>query len=263
MINDFIMQKSDMIDLNTVENVNKLEEITTEIMSSISEDSKTPVKDIIAAIEKYNTDHKLPLDKRIDYWITADGNTYALHVLHAKLHTNYLEVTCRIDTGTVDARFDANSKYGDPKMSNAKQGLFTYCLAYEQLFGVAFGSYNKTVIDPLFENSMGDSTKISNIEIELRKELNYLNSLKSSGKLRDYIIEFNKTMHKPGFNDAKNYNYNREAYNLYTTLWTNYLNLIENIIDNIEADTVKTPEIGLFVDKDGVEDATNYKKILE
>lgn len=263
MINDFIMQKSDMIDLTTVQNVNKLEEITTEIMSSISEDSKTPVKDIIAAIEKYNTDHKLPIDKRIDYWITADGNTYPLHVFYTKLHTNYLEVVCKIDSGTVNARFDANSNYGDPKMSEARQGFYTYCLAYEQLFGIAFGSYNKTLIDPIFENKLGDTDIIPNIEIELRKELSILNSLKATGKLRDYIIEFNKTMHRPGFNDAKNYNYNREAYNLYTTLWKSYINLVENVIDNIEADTVKTPEIGLFVNSEGVEDATNYKKILE
>lgn len=262
MINNFIMQKSDMIDLNTVENVNKLEKITTEILNSVK-DSANPVKDTITAIENYNTNHKLPIDKRLTYWITINGNPILVHVFHTEMRTNFAEITYFIGSGAVDAKYDSNTSYGEARMSKANQGLMTIVVPYEQIFAVSFGSYNTETIDPIFNNPEGDQTKISNIENKLRTELEKLNTIKSTGNLKGYIIEFSRFMKQDGINSAINYNYNREAYNLYITLWKQYLLLVENIVDHFEADTVPNPEIGLFTDESGVETVDNYKKIIE
>lgn len=261
MINNFIMQKSDMIDLDKVENLNKLEEITTTILKSI-EASKSPVKDTIEAIEKYNDDHKLPLWKRLDYWVTVDGNPTLLHAFHTIFRANFAEITCYITSGTIDAKFDGVNSFGQSRMTSSPQGFTTAIVPLDKLFGVSFGSYNTEIITPILENEKGDSTKITNIEILLRKELSTLNSLKSGGKLRDFIVEFSRFMNEDGVNDIKNYNYNREAYNLYTTLWTNYLNLVDNIVNHFETDVEKDPEIGLFGEI-GKETVDNYKKILQ
>lgn len=258
MINNFILQKSDMIDLNKVENVNKLEEITTEILKSV-ESSTDPVIDTIKAIEKYNTDHKLPLDKRLTYWVTFGSNPVLIHVLHTEFRTNFAEITYFISTGTLESKFDANTPYGEPRMTSAHQGLMTLVVPFNQIYGVHFGSYNKTVIDPILTNEKGDETKITNIETKLSSELEKLNSIKATGNYRNYIVEFNRFMKQDGMNSIINYNYNREAYNLYITLWKQYLLLVENIVDHFEADTLPDPEIGLFTD----ETVDNYKKILE
>lgn len=262
MINGFIMQKSDMIDLDKVENLINLENITTEIAESVK-NSNDCVKDTINAIEKYNRDHKLPADKRLTYWVTVNGNPTLLHVFHTEFRNNFAEITYFIRSGTIDAKFDSNNNTAQPKLTSVKQGLITMVVPTSNIFAVSFGSYNTNTAGPILENKLGDETKISNIEIELRKEMSVLNTLAASGKTRDYIIHFNSFFNKPGYNDIKNYNYNREAYNLYVTLWKNYINFVENIIDSIEADTVETPVIGLFTNANGVEQSENYKKILQ
>lgn len=259
MINNFILQKSDMINLSEVENVNNLEDITTEILKSVK-DSTSPTIDTIKAIEKYNTDHNLPLEKRITYWITFASNPILLHTLHTEFRAKFAEVTYFIGSGTVDAKYNATTMVGGvPRATEFKQGLITAVIPLEQIFAVSFGSYNTETIDSIL---YPNTNKIPDIEIKLRKELSTLNSLKSDTKIRDFIIEFNRFMHQPGMNEVTNYNYNREAYNLYTTLWKTYLNKVENIVDHFEANTIPDPEIRLFntVNNDTVE---NYKKILE
>lgn len=273
MINDFILSASNKMNTSTSNQLNKLEDITTEITQSI-QSSTSPVIDAIKKIEEYNSNKSIPLNKRIEYWVNVDGTINLLQVFHTHFFgTNGVQLTVYNRNGSPDMKYNKDGIHGEPSMESARQSLSTVITTTDKLYSISFGSYDKTYIDEILNDSAAKEARIPNLENLLRNELNKLNSLRSSGKLRDYYIEFNKFMHDNGlFIDPNTestkssitpFDFNREACNLYNTIWKNYLLLTETIVDKFESDTEKDPEIGLFVDTDGNEDKESYKLILQ
>ena len=256
MANTFIAKKSDMIDLANISKnqLNRLEDFTKTVC-----DKTTSVRSSIEAIEAENDG--LPLSKRRTYFVYLSGSNEPLHVIHTKISAdNICFFTTIINNGTFNMKYDKFDYYGKPRTEAAVQGYITTVAALDSVIAVAFGSFNPDIIDAFKPLDNNKETLIK----KLRKEVEKLNSLKSSGMIRSYVIEFSKFMKESDVSNADNYKFNIEAYNLYTTMWSNYLLDIEQIINNIKetSNGISNFKYDIFTENDGIDELPLYQQLI-
>ena len=256
MANTFIAKKSDMIDLANISKnqLNRLEDFTKTVC-----DKTTSVRSSIEAIETENDG--LPLSKRRTYFVYLSGSSEPLHVIHTKISAdNICFFTTIINNGTFNMKYDKFDYYGKPRTEAAVQGYITTVASLDSVIAVAFGSFNPDIIDAFKPLDNNKETLIK----KLRKEVEKLNSLKSSGMIRSYVIEFSKFMKESDVSNADNYKFNIEAYNLYTTMWSNYLLDIEQIINNIKetSNGISNFKYDIFTENDGIDELPLYQQLI-
>lgn len=256
MANTFIAKKSDMIDLANISKnqLNRLEDFTKTVC-----DKTTSVRSSIEAIEAENDG--LPLSKRRTYFVYLSGSSEPLHVIHTKISAdNICFFTTIINNGTFNMKYDKFDYYGKPRTEAAVQGYITTVASLDSVIAVAFGSFNPDIIDAFKPLDNNKETLIK----KLRKEVEKLNSLKSSGMIRSYVIEFSKFMKESDVSNADNYKFNIEAYNLYTTMWSNYLLDIEQIINNIKetGNGISNFKYDIFTENDGIDELPLYQQLI-
>lgn len=256
MANTFIAKKSDMIDLADISKnqLNRLEDFTKTVC-----DKTTSVRSSIEAIETENDG--LPLSKRRTYFVYLSGSSEPLHVIHTKISAdNICFFTTIINNGTFNMKYDKFDYYGKPRTEAAVQGYITTVASLDSVIAVAFGSFNPDIIDAFKPLDNNKETLIK----KLRKEVEKLNSLKSSGMIRSYVIEFSKFMKESDVSNADNYKFNIEAYNLYTTMWSNYLLDIEQIINNIKetSNGISNFKYDIFTENDGIDELPLYQQLI-
>lgn len=256
MANTFIAKKSDMIDLADISKnqLNRLEDFTKTVC-----DKTTSVRSSIEAIEAENDG--LPLSKRRTYFVYLSGSSEPLHVIHTKISAdNICFFTTIINNGTFNMKYDKFDYYGKPRTEAAVQGYITTVASLDSVIAVAFGSFNPDIIDAFKPLDNNKETLIK----KLRKEVEKLNSLKSSGMIRSYVIEFSKFMKESDVSNADNYKFNIEAYNLYTTMWSNYLLDIEQIINNIKetSNGISNFKYDIFTENDGIDELPLYQQLI-
>ena len=256
MANTFIAKKSDMIDLANISKnqLNRLEDFTKTVC-----DKTTSVRSSIEAIEAENDG--LPLSKRRTYFVYLSGSNEPLHVIHTKISAdNICFFTTIINNGTFNMKYDKFDYYGKPRTEAAVQGYITTVAALDSVIAVAFGSFNPDIIDAFKPLDNNKETLIK----KLRKEVEKLNSLKSSGMIRSYVIEFSKFMKESDVSNADNYKFNIEAYNLYTTMWSTYLLDIEQIINNIKetSNGISNFKYDIFTENDGIDELPLYQQLI-
>lgn len=256
MANTFIAKKSDMIDLANISKnqLNRLEDFTKTVC-----DKTTSVRSSIEAIEAENDG--LPLSKRRTYFVYLSGSSEPLHVIHTKISAdNICFFTTIINNGTFNMKYDKFDYYGKPRTGAAVQGYITTVASLDSVIAVAFGSFNPDIIDAFKPLDNNKETLIK----KLRKEVEKLNSLKASGMIRSYVIEFSKFMKESDVSNADNYKFNIEAYNLYTTMWSNYLLDIEQIINNIKETNngLSNFKYDIFTENDGIDELPLYQQLI-
>lgn len=256
MANTFIAKKSDMIDLANISKnqLNRLEDFTKTVC-----DKTTSVRSSIEAIESENDG--LPLSKRRTYFVYLSGSSEPLHVIHTKISAdNICFFTTIINNGTFNMKYDKFDYYGKPRTEAAVQGYITTVASLDSVIAVAFGSFNPDIIDAFKPLDNNKETLIK----KLRKEVEKLNSLKSSGMIRSYVIEFSKFMKESDVSNADNYKFNIEAYNLYTTMWSTYLLDIEQIINNIKetGNGISNFKYDIFTENDGIDELPLYQQLI-
>lgn len=256
MANTFIAKKSDMIDLADISKnqLNRLEDFTKTVC-----DKTTSVRSSIEAIEAENDG--LPLSKRRTYFVYLSGSSEPLHVIHTKISAdNICFFTTIINNGTFNMKYDKFDYYGKPRTEAAVQGYITTVASLDSVIAVAFGSFNPDIIDAFKPLDNNKETLIK----KLRKEVEKLNSLKSSGMIRSYVIEFSKFMKESDVSNADNYKFNIEAYNLYTTMWSTYLLDIEQIINNIKetGNGISNFKYDIFTENDGIDELPLYQQLI-
>lgn len=256
MANTFIAKKSDMIDLADISKnqLNRLEDFTKTVC-----DKTTSVRSSIEAIESENDG--LPLSKRRTYFVYLSGSSEPLHVIHTKISAdNICFFTTIINNGTFNMKYDKFDYYGKPRTEAAVQGYITTVASLDSVIAVAFGSFNPDIIDAFKPLDNNKETLIK----KLRKEVEKLNSLKSSGMIRSYVIEFSKFMKESDVSNADNYKFNIEAYNLYTTMWSTYLLDIEQIINNIKetGNGISNFKYDIFTENDGIDELPLYQQLI-
>lgn len=256
MANTFIAKKSDMIDLANISKnqLNRLEDFTKTVC-----DKTTSVRSSIEAIEAENDG--LPLSKRRTYFVYLSGSSEPLHVIHTKISAdNICFFTTIINNGTFNMKYDKSDYYGKPRTEAAVQGYITTVAALDSVIAVAFGSFNPDIIDAFKPLDNNKETLIK----KLRKEVEKLNSLKASGMIRSYVIEFSKFMKESDVSNADNYKFNIEAYNLYTTMWSTYLLDIEQIINNIKETNngLSKFKYDIFTENDGIDELPLYQQLI-
>lgn len=256
MANTFIAKKSDMIDLADISKnqLNRLEDFTKTVC-----DKTTSVRSSIEAIEAENDG--LPLSKRRTYFVYLSGSSEPLHVIHTKISAdNICFFTTIINNGTFNMKYDKFDYYGKPRTEAAVQGYITTVASLDSVIAVAFGSFNPDIIDAFKPLDNNKETLIK----KLRKEVEKLNSLKASGMIRSYVIEFSKFMKESDVSNADNYKFNIEAYNLYTTMWSTYLLDIEQIINNIKetSNGISNFKYDIFTENDGIDELPLYQQLI-
>ena len=256
MANTFIAKKSDMIDLADISKnqLNRLEDFTKTVC-----DKTTSVRSSIEAIEAENDG--LPLSKRRTYFVYLSGSSEPLHVIHTKISAdNICFFTTIINNGTFNMKYDKFDYYGKPRTGAAVQGYITTVASLDSVIAVAFGSFNPDIIDAFKPLDNNKETLIK----KLRKEVEKLNSLKASGMIRSYVIEFSKFMKESDVSNADNYKFNIEAYNLYTTMWSTYLLDIEQIINNIKETNngLSNFKYDIFTENDGIDELPLYQQLI-
>lgn len=262
MIDNFVMTKSDKIDVNGLPMNNKLDEITTNIVKTVEAGAgDDPVLDTIKAIEAHN--ETVPIYKKLHYFLYVEGTPNPIMVLHSKINAKYLIATVYCESGYPTFKYtNKTDGYGTAKMDSASQSYTTHIIPISKICDIAFGSYDNNSMKTILDDPTAGRSK--DIHIKLRSEYTKLNSLKASGQYRSYIIEFSRFMNTDEIKTSANYEYNIEAANLYNQMWSDYLNTVKGIIGRLNDKTNEKPLfIGLYTDKDGNELVENYQKIFD
>src|SRR5574344_997292 len=125
MINNFILQKSDMRTITEDSLISTNPSITKNILDniidviSISTDMAAINACTIYAIEKYNTDNGLPFSKRIKYSISVSCPDIKINVLYGYFNNNNIGYVNIIgyDNGNTNFTYNENNK-----METSRQG---------------------------------------------------------------------------------------------------------------------------------------------
>lgn len=213
-----LVKKSDIVDQR---NMNKYNTNSPEVTQAIMADGVVDKKTLIQAIEKYNSTHKLPLSKRVQYCINI-GNTY-INIVHAY----FLSDTDLVVVGWNSMGF-AMTMYEDGKVKHTLNDVSTYVMKVEDISAVEFGSYDPSKVTVFSEDSLKqDDNERYRALSELRSDLN---GLKVSGHHRSIIIKTNVEMVKRGLNDATLYLNNYPAYNMYMEIAQIYIERVTEIV---------------------------------
>lgn len=226
MINEFLIEKNDVVDIKntTMQNNN---DVVKEILNGV-----TNHYDLIKAIEKYNDDNKLPLNKRIKYSILV-GATYISVAKATEVGTETFLITSYDYTGSASFEYDEKGK-----LTKGSASLSTHLIKASDIIDVVVGGYDKTVIDPIQGNKTLDEIS----ENELIRKITELDqssfSYVTSGQYRSYIIAICNGFKKEHLNEYS-YAMKPAAYNLYLKLITKYFNVLKEIVIDYSGATTK------------------------
>ena len=217
MINEFLIEKSDVVDVKTttMQNTN---DVVKEILNGV-----TNHYDLIKAIEKYNDDNKLPLNKRVKYSILV-GAAYISVAKATEVGTETFLVTSYDYTGSASFEYDEKGK-----LTKGSASLSTHMIKASDIIDVVINGYDKDVIDPIQGNKTLDEIS----ENELIRKITDLDQSTfhyvTSGQYRSYIIAICNGFKKEHLNEYS-YTMKPAAYNLYLKLITKYFNVLKEIV---------------------------------
>jgi hypothetical protein len=239
MINEFLIEKSDVVDTKdtTMQNTN---DVVKEILDGV-----TNHYDLIKAIEKYNDDNKLPLNKRVKYSILV-GAAYISVAKATEVGTETFLVTSYDYTGSASFEYDEKGK-----MTKGSASLSTHMIKAADVLDVVIKGYDKDVIDPIQGNKTLDEIS----ESELIRKITDLDQntfhYVTSGQYRSYIVAICNGFKKEHLNEYS-YTMKPAAYNLYLKLITKYFNVLKEIvIDSCNATEKNSFAISVQMQRDG------------
>lgn len=224
MINEFLIEKSDVVDAKdtTMQNTN---DVVKEILDGV-----TNHYDLIKAIEKYNDDNKLPLNKRIKYSILV-GAAYISVAKATEVGVETFLVTSYDYTGSASFEYDEKGK-----LTKGSASLSTHMIKAADILDVVIKGYDKDVIDPIQGNKTLDEIS----ESELIRKITDLDQntfhYVTSGQYRSYIVAICNGFKKEHLNEYS-YTMKPAAYNLYLKLITKYFNVLKEIVVDYSAAT--------------------------
>lgn len=226
MINEFLIEKNDVVDIKntTMQNNN---DVVKEILNGV-----TNHYELIKAIEKYNDDNKLPLNKRIKYSILV-GAAYISVAKATEVGTETFLVTSYDYTGSASFEYDEKGK-----LTKGSASLSTHMIKAADIIDVVIAGYDKDVIEHIQDNKTLDEIS----ESELIRKITELDqstfSYVSSGQYRSYIIAVCNGFKKEHLNEYS-YTMKPAAYNLYLKLITKYFNVLKEIVIDYYTATAK------------------------
>ena len=187
---------------------------------------------MIDAIENYNENHKLNEKERVKYSIGL-GDFY-VNVVHAyKLGGN--SSTTYAVIGRDNNGYGILNKSGDASISNTfDTSISTHIVDVADITDVWIAGYDSSKIgDILSEFSGTEENPISTRELEkiLTDLKTELNGLLSTGEYRMFFNKFTYVMKSKKLNEIS-YENKTTAYNIYTSIWVNYISTIKNILAN-------------------------------
>lgn len=223
MINDFYLTKSDILELESGKAFTISSEVTKTIMSSATD----PIS-LIKAIEKFNDDNKLPLNKRVKYSIGI-SNVY-LPVAKAYEVGSCIAICAYTQSG------GTGFKYGEGensrKLISAKDAVATHLVPKDKITDVVFGTYDPSKVT-IFDEPIEDETEdISEKELvkNLTILLNDINSMLSAGMYKSLIKKFNIEFKNKKYNSIS-YDYKPSAYSIYIALCEKYISACKTIVN--------------------------------
>lgn len=217
MINNFLIEKSDVVDTKntTMQNNN---DVVKEILNGV-----TNHYDLVKAIEKYNDDNKLPLNKRVKYSILV-GAAYISVAKATEVGTETFLVTSYDYTGSASFEYDEKGK-----LTKGSASLSTHMIKASDIIDVVINGYDKDVIDPIQDNKTLDEIS----ESELIRKITDLDQntfhYVTSGQYRSYIVAICNGFKKEHLNEYS-YTMKPAAYNVYLKLITKYFNVLKEIV---------------------------------
>ena len=225
---------------------------------------------MIDAIENYNESHKLNEKERIKYSIGL-GEIY-VNVIHAyKLGGN--SSTTYAIIGRDNNGYGILNKSGDASVSNTfDTAISTHIIDVADITDVWIAGYDSSKIGNILGEFSGtEENPISSRELEkiLTDLKTELNGLLSTGEYRMFFNKFTYVMKSKKLNEVS-YENKTTAYNIYTSIWVNYISTIKNIlanfaemgINNIDFDKIRFGAVSnlYFVE---AEDEAGIKAVLE
>ena len=187
---------------------------------------------MIDAIENYNETHKLNEKERIKYSIGL-GEIY-VNVIHAyKLGGN--SSTTYAIIGRDNNGYGILNKSGDASVSNTfDTAISTHIIDVSDITDVWIAGYDSSKIGNILGEFSGtEENPISSRELEkiLTDLKTELNGLLSTGEYRMFFNKFTYVMKSKKLNEVS-YENKTTAYNIYTSIWVNYISTIKNILAN-------------------------------
>lgn len=217
MINNFLIEKSDVVDTTTTTMQNN-NGVVKEILNGV-----TNHYELIKAIEKYNDDNKLPLNKRVKYSILV-GASYISVAKATEVGTETFLVTSYDYTGSASFEYDEKGK-----LIKGSASLSTHMIKASDIIDVVINGYDKDVIDHIQDNKTLDEIS----ESELIRKITELDQntfhYVTSGQYRSYIIAICNGFKKEHLNEYS-YTMKPAAYNVYLKLITKYFNVLKEIV---------------------------------
>ena len=226
---NFILKRSDMQLLDEKSLLVNTSATTKKILSEWS----GSYTDLIAAIDKFNDDNEIPMNKRLTYNVTFPGGTITVlkTVKKGKLLICYATDN---KYGQVNVKYNSKTNFID----TISQNISTFVVDPDKITCVSFGSYNPDDMNPIFDTMKPKASTESEFESNsirtlLAKSYEELHALMAGGQLRLFIKKFNIIMGENGYRlNTYDYSYDPEAYNIYIKVWTDYLNIVSNIVND-------------------------------
>lgn len=233
--------------------------------------------DLINAIETYNENHKLNEKERIKYSVGIAGELYVT-VIHAYKLGGDGSTTYAI-VGRDHNGYGILNKGADSSKSNTfDSAISTHVVDISDITDVWIGGYDKDEMEDIMNFNGEDEIPAKELENLLTTLRTELNSIQGSGEYRTFFNKFTYVMKKNNLNSLK-YTHRPTAYNIYTSIWTKYIALINDILANyaekgfetIDWDKVRMINSLFFVDTsevtleegEGDTDLDKIKKILK
>lgn len=183
---------------------------------------------MIDAIEKYNEDHNLNEKNRIKYSIGI-GEIY-INVIHAyKLSEETYAIIGRDNNG-----YGILTKQNDSSKSNTfDTTISTHIVDVNSITDVWFAGYDASKIGEILKPASNEVNGMTDSELEktLTTLKTSLNSLESTGEYRLFFNKFTYEMKSKKLNEIS-YENKTKAYNIYTSIWVQYISMIKNIVAN-------------------------------
>lgn len=230
-----LLSITDMVDVGRNETTMTTydENVVSEIMTGV-----TSRIDLITAIEKYNSDHKLPYNKRVRYTI-AVSNNYISVLTAYKLSETELCVIGWDQNGYPDFKYNEKGV-----IEEARASLSTHIIAIENINDVVIGKCDPSAIENIFTFKTLDEIDEKTLINQLNQVYDGIFSLITSGYYRSAINKFNYEFKKYDFN-GYTYEHKNSAYTLYARLYMKYVLVLKEIImDSLNPDRVEyNPEL--------------------
>lgn len=210
--------KSDIINASKGEMTTSNPEVTKQILTGVND----PIG-LILAVEKFNDDNKLPLNKRVKYSVGVGGYNYITVAKAYEMGDNMVIIGW--DKGGYPT-LEFNDRN---QVSQAMSALSTHIVRKTAIFDVNIPSYDDTKLGNIFDFKTADEIREKDLITILTDLETDLANLLTSGQYRNLIEKFNYEFKKHHLNDY-NYKYKPYAYNVYIRVFSRYILAIKDIV---------------------------------